>query len=329
MSVHYDHLINYQVDRPKFIDGATYASAINEALANEGKAPRYDANAMSAFQSGQYPYQYPSVNWVDETFRHHGVTNKVGIDFTGGGERFRYYTALNLLSDKGFIKSPNETEGYSTQDKYVRGNMRVNLDIDLTPTTMLKVNMAGILSEVSQPGNQANLWSNIYDLPSAAFPIKSEEDDWGGNSTWAGTLNPVALSTDAAYYKTHERGLFSDITLTQDLSSWTKGLGFFLRLGYDTYSTLYEDHSKTYVYGSYPADENELVNALKSKVVDYAKDEGLNKSIGIHLLAGVRFKLPIIPIAAYANVKCYLGGDYDSDIDAGNFAFEIGGGFAL
>ena len=68
---------------------------------------------------------------------------------------------------------------------------------------------------------------------------------------------------------------------------------------------------------------------LAEKVVDYAKDEGLNKSIGIHLLAGVRFKLPIIPIAAYANVKCYLGGDYDSDIDAGNFAFELGGGFAL
>lgn len=253
MSVHYDHLINYQTNRPKFIDGATYASAMNEALANEGKAPRYDANAMSAFGSGEYPFQYPSVNWVDETFRHHGVTNKVGVDFTGGGERFRYYTALNLLSDKGFIKTPDATDGYSTQDKYVRGNLRVNLDIDLTPSTMLKVNMAGILSEVSQPGSQANLWNNIYNLPSAAFPVKSEENDWGGNSTWAGTLNPVALSTDAAYYKTHERGLFSDMTLNQDLSSWVKGLGFFLKLGYDTYSTLYEDHSKSYVYGSYPA----------------------------------------------------------------------------
>ena len=253
MSVHYDHLINYQTNRPKFIDGATYASAMNEALANEGKALRYDANAMSAFGSGEYPFQYPSVNWVDETFRHHGVTNKVGVDFTGGGERFRYYTALNLLSDKGFIKTPDATDGYSTQDKYVRGNLRVNLDIDLTPTTMLKVNMAGILSEVSQPGSQANLWNNIYNLPSAAFPVKSEDNDWGGNSTWAGTLNPVALSTDAAYYKTHERGLFSDMTLNQDLSSWVKGLGFFLKLGYDTYSTLYEDHSKSYVYGSYPA----------------------------------------------------------------------------
>lgn len=70
-------------------------------------------------------------------------------------------------------------------------------------------------------------------------------------------------------------------------------------------------------------------NELADKVVDYAKDEGLTKSIGIHLLAGVRFKLPIIPIAAYANVKCYLGGDYDDDIDAGHFAFELGGGFAL
>jgi len=86
---------------------------------------------------------------------------------------------------------------------------------------------------------------------------------------------------------------------------------------------------KAFAEGNYPTDENELVKALKDKVVDYAKDEGLTKSIGIHLLAGVRFKLPVIPIAAYANVKCYLGGDYDSDIDAGNFAFELGGGFAL
>ena len=78
-----------------------------------------------------------------------------------------------------------------------------------------------------------------------------------------------------------------------------------------------------------PADQKELAKKLGEKVVDLASDEGLNKSIGFHLLAGVRFKLPIIPIAAYANVKCYLGGEYDDDIDAGHFAFEIGGGFAL
>lgn len=73
----------------------------------------------------------------------------------------------------------------------------------------------------------------------------------------------------------------------------------------------------------------EIADALAKNVVDAAKDKGLNKSVGFHLLAGARFKLPIIPIAAYANVKVYLGGEYDSDIDAGHVAFELGGGFAL
>ena len=73
----------------------------------------------------------------------------------------------------------------------------------------------------------------------------------------------------------------------------------------------------------------DIANELAKNVVDAAKDKGLNKSVGFHLLAGARFKLPIIPIAAYANVKVYLGGEYDHDIDAGHVAFELGGGFAL
>ena len=248
----YDHLINYQVNRPKFVNGATYANAVNEALANEGAAPRYSTDELNAFQSGNYPYQYPSVNWVDETFRHHGVTNKYAIEFSGGGERFRYFTMVNLLSDKGFIKNFDENDGYSTQDKYVRGNLRTNLDIDLTPTTMLKVNMLGILSEMSRPGSQADLWNMVYNLPSAAFPVKNEREEWGGTSQFDGTKNPVAQSAGAAYYKIHERALFADMTLQQDLKYWIEGLSLTARLGYDTYSTLYEDHSMTYVYGNTP-----------------------------------------------------------------------------
>ena len=250
--VTYDHLFNSQTNRPKFVDGATFASALNEALANEGAAPRYTADELAAFQNGSFPYQYPSVNWVDETFRKNGVTNKIGIEFSGGGERFRYFTMVNLLSDKGFIKNFAETDGYSTQDKYVRGNLRTNLDIDLTPTTMLKVNMLGVLSEMSRPGSQADLWDMAYSLPSLAFPVRNEKDEWGGSSTYSGEQNPVAQSAGAAYYKRHERALFADMTLDQDLKYWIEGLSLTARLGYDTFSTLYEDHSMTYVYGNYP-----------------------------------------------------------------------------
>ncbi len=250
--VTYDHLFNFQSDRPKFVDGATFASAVNEALANEGSAPRYSQEEIAAFQNGSYPYQYPSVNWMDETFRKTGANNKIGVEFSGGGERFRYFTMVNLLSDKGFIKQFDKNDGYSTQDKYVRGNLRTNLDIDLTPTTMLKVNMLGVLSEMSRPGEQADLWDKVYSLPSLAFPVMNENGEWGGSSTYDGTLNPVAQSAGAAYYKLHERALFADMTLDQDLKYWIEGLSLTARLGYDTYSTLYENHSMTYVYGNYP-----------------------------------------------------------------------------
>ncbi len=261
--VSYDHLFNFQTNRPKFVDGATFASAMNEALAHEGAAPRFTAEEIAAFQNGNYPYQYPNVNWVDETFRKSGATNKIAVEFSGGGERFRYFTMVNLLSDKGFINNFDATDGYSTQDKYVRGNLRTNLDIDLTPTTMLKVNMLGILSEMSRPGGPtstgsssstavANLWDMVYSTPSLAFPIKNEADEWGGSSTYTGVNNPVAQSSGAAYYKLHERALFADMTLNQDLKYWVEGLSLTARLGYDTYSTLYEDHSMTYVYGNYP-----------------------------------------------------------------------------
>ena len=65
-----------------------------------------------------YPYLYPNVNWIDETFKDRGVSNKYTIEFRGGGTKFRYYTMANLLTDKGFIKTPNANDGYSTQNMY-------------------------------------------------------------------------------------------------------------------------------------------------------------------------------------------------------------------
>lgn len=177
----YDHEFRQMLNRPKFIDGATYASAMNEALYNEGQGQfaKYSADEIAAFQNGTHPYQYPSVNWVGETFRNHALDNRLGLEFSGGGEKFRYFTAATLISDKGFIKNPAMNEGYNTQDKYVRGNIRTNLDIDLTPNTMMRVNLLGMLSEMSRPGSNVDLWGMMYSVPSAAFPIKNEHGTWG------------------------------------------------------------------------------------------------------------------------------------------------------
>lgn len=248
IKVTYDHLFNFIIDKPKFVDAYTYGLAMNEARANDGLSARYNQNELNALRDGTYPYLYPNVNWVDETFRDHAMTNKYNVEFQGGANKFRYYAMLDLISDKGFIKNFGDNDGYSTQDKYVKGNMRMNLDIDLTPTTLVKVNVLGVLSETSRPGSSADLWDMVYTLPSAAFPVKAENGKWGGSTTWSGELNPVAQSSGAAYYKNHTRTLLADLTLQQDLSSWLKGLGATIRVGYDNIANIYEDHSKTYTY---------------------------------------------------------------------------------
>jgi len=73
--------------------------------------------------------------------------------------------------------------------------------------------------------------------------------------------------------------------------------------------------------------------AASSEAITKAFTDAISKAdyktgIGGHAIVGVRAKLPIIPIAAYANTKYYFGGDLDKKFSQG-FVFELGGGFAL
>lgn len=251
IKVNLDHAINFMAHKPKFVDAQTYAKAMNEAYANDGfENPRYTQEEVDAFGSGKYPYLYPNVNWVDETFRNHSVTNMLNASFTGGGEKFKYYALLDLQYDNGFVKNPDTHEGYSTNDKYVKGNLRMNMDMILSKNTTMKVNLLGVLAESNAPGSSAKLWDMVYSLPSAAFAVKGEDGKWGGNSTWAGTVNPVAQSQDAGYSRNHNRGIYTDLTIRQELPAVLKGLAVQGRIAYDHFSNIYENYSKTYVYGS-------------------------------------------------------------------------------
>ena len=72
-----------------------------------------------------------------------------------------------------------------------------------------------------------------------------------------------------------------------------------------------------------------MQDALVENIQDAALEEGLKTSIGGHILVGLRAKLPIIPIAAYANFKYYFGGDFPEEIEPGRMAAEIGVGLAI
>lgn len=246
----YDHAFNYMTRKPELADAYTYASALNEALTNDGKQVRYSQNELNAFKNGTSPYLYPNVNWWEEVFRDRGASDIATLSFRGGSTKMRYYTMMNLQNNRGFIKNFDTNADYSTQEKYSKANFRTNLDIDLSPKTKMQANIMGILNEFSRPGmGSDNLISKLYQLPSAAFPIRTESGLWGGNTTWVRNWNPVALTEGRAYSKGHTRGLYADMSLRQDLSSLTKGLGASVRIGYDNLASYWENHTKGYKYG--------------------------------------------------------------------------------
>lgn len=245
----YDHAFNYMTRKPELADAYTYASALNEALTNDGKQVRYSQNELNAFKNGTSPYLYPNVNWWEEVFRDRGASDIATLSFRGGSTKMRYYTMMNLQNNRGFIKNFDTNADYSTQEKYSKANFRTNLDIDLSPKTKMQANIMGILNEFSRPGmGSDNLISKLYQLPSAAFPIRTESGLWGGNTTWGENWNPVALTEGRAYSKGHTRGLYADMSLRQDLSSLTKGLGASVRIGYDNLASYWENHTKGYKY---------------------------------------------------------------------------------
>ncbi len=246
----YDHAFNYMTRKPEMADAYMYASALNEALTNDGKQVRYSQNELNAFKNGTSPYLYPNVNWWEEVFRERGTSDIATLSFRGGSTKMRYYTMMNLQNNRGFIKNYNATPDYSTQEKYSKANFRSNLDIDLSPKTKMQANIMGILNEFSRPGmGSDNLISKLYQLPSAAFPVRTESGLWGGNTTWGENWNPVALTEGRAYSKGHTRGLYADMSLRQDLSSLTEGLGASVRMGYDNLASYWENHTKGYKYG--------------------------------------------------------------------------------
>lgn len=264
----YDHAFTSQREKPEFADAYTYANALNEALVNDKKSPRYTANELAAFKSGAYPYYYPNVNWVDEIFRDNGASNIFNLGFRGGGKKMKYFTLLNLQNNSGFIANPNVNSEYNTQMKYSKANMRTNLDIELSPTTMLEVNMQGLLSEFSRPGlGSDNLMDKIYTVPSAAFPTKTQDGVWGGNATWAANMNPLALVQARGFSKGHDRALYADAKLTQQLNFITEGLSASARLGYDNYAAYWEGSISDYAYGS---DVVDMTTGVPSDPVRYS-----------------------------------------------------------
>ncbi len=232
---------------PVLVNGYTFAHALNEGMTNDGSRARYTDAELRAFYEGSYPDFYPDVDWWNESVRDHSYGNDVSLSAHGGGKGVRYYAMLNYLNDNGILKPVDINDGYSTQFRYSKMNIRTNLDITVSKTTRARLNMFGSFSEQNRPGQTASsIFSALYKVPSGAFPVKTSNGVYGGTTVYSN--NPVAYIAGSGYVRAQERVLFADLDIEQDLGFITEGLSAGVKAAIDNYTTYQDSNTKNFAY---------------------------------------------------------------------------------
>lgn len=248
VKVDYDFGVNTQFRSPEFADAYTYANALNTALSGDGLPARYNAQELDAFRTGIYPYDFPNVDWWDQTMNKTGLTHNLKMAFNGGGEKFRFFTVVDYYRDRSMLKKNTEDSRYDTTPTDTRLTLRTNLDVNVTSSTYLKVGLMGKLQEFRGTRyGRDNIIRQIYNTPSAAFPVRYANGIIGGNSVY-GANNPVALLKDYGHIRNMYGTLLADLSLRQELDVITKGLAAEASVSFDNMGGMYETSSRNYRY---------------------------------------------------------------------------------
>ena len=266
------HKLQFDPDMAPMVSAYDYANALNTARANDGNTPAYTQSELQKFLDGSDPYVYPNVNWKDEVFKNTAHETNAFISMYGGSENVQYYSQLDYTDARGLYANPDQGN-WNSQLKYSKANIRTNLDFQVTKTTRVKTNLLAIFMETNGVPNinSNDAWWHLYKVPALAFPIKTQGDVWGGSQTY-GDYNLLAKATGTGFSKTHQRQIWADITLEQDLDFILKGLQLYVGGSYDNSSNTFERRSKGYQYGwnYYDASGNlsEVVNGtVEDKLV--------------------------------------------------------------
>ena len=249
VKVDYSHKFQFGPEFAAMTDAYEYASAVNYARLSDGLPAAYTDAELNRFKDGSDPFFYPDENWRERTFNNSAKEDHAYISVNGGTDRVKYYTLIDYVDVGGAFKDARQAD-YNAQLRQSKANIRTNLDFNITPSTLMAVNLFGMFQETLRPSDIGadDAVAAVYNLPANAFPFKTSTGIWGGNEAF-GDANPVAKLQASGFYKTHQRQLWVDAKLTQKLDFLLEGLSFFVSAGYSNASIYAENSHKAHEYG--------------------------------------------------------------------------------
>jgi len=230
---------NTRTITPKFIDAPTYANLLNEARVTRNLAPQYQPEELALIRSGLDPDFYPNVDWSKLLLKNGAMSYRADLSMSGGGNTARYFVSLSYVEDQGMYNT-DETlrKKYDTNANYKRWNYRMNVDIDVTPTTIVKLGVSGNLNKRNSPGlGDQYLWSELFGFNALSSPVLYSNGYVPAYGNNVHQMNPWVSSTRTGYNEEWDNNIQTNVTVDQKLDFITKGLSFTGRFGYDTYNS--------------------------------------------------------------------------------------------
>lgn len=237
--------------QPQKLDSYAAMMAKNEIIEREGVLNQPSWNAYIPYeivqryrkpQTEEYAYIYPNVDWEEEMFKDIAFSHRMNLSAQGGSKAVQYFGSLAYLHEGDLFEDYDNGKGYEPNYNYDRFNFRSNIDVTLTGTTKMKINLSGYYSQKNTNYNNEGstgradswMWRATYGLAPNLFLPMYEEGRWGayqegGNNS----VNPLAVVYNIGIRQTRTTQLNADFSLEQDLKFITKGLNARASLFYD------------------------------------------------------------------------------------------------
>ena len=220
-----------------------YAKFWNIKQRNDGvtdPAMYFTREAIEAYRIGADPIMYPNVNWSDVIYDDFFMQTKHNVNISGGTENVRYFVSMGYFFQDGVLKQMPGLD-YDNNYKYNRYNFRANLDFKLSPTTMMKFNVGGIIGQAQEPRaieNVGNAWiiTRVWVNPLSSPGMVNGIRTFVPRAMLPGSIelrDGYQAFYGYGYNQKYTTSLTLDLDITQHLDFITPGLSVSAKGGYD------------------------------------------------------------------------------------------------
>lgn len=242
---------------PEFIGAASYMELLNDLKVDKTQLP-YTQEQIERTRNHYDMDLYPDVNWMDDITKDFAYSTRTNLSVSGGSDFLRYSLVASYFHEDGITERDYELP-YDTSIKLNRYNMRANVDLDITKTTLLRLNVGGFMQNRRGPNVSVDdAFSNAFATAPNIHPARYSD---GTIPVVNFRVNPWATMTQSGYQTNIATQLQALLGVEQNLRMITKGLKAKLTFSFDSYNESNRNRSASPTFHS-PATKRDVEGNL-------------------------------------------------------------------